>query len=114
VEKLQLQKSEELYAQAKDLIPGGVPGIRRPYNFVPGEYPIFVVSGKGGRITDVDGNEYIDLLCSYGPLILGHREEEVDKSSSSRSARKGFASTWSSPCRISWRSRCASSSPVPR
>jgi glutamate-1-semialdehyde-2,1-aminomutase len=90
VEKLRLQKSEELYAQAKDLIPGGVPGIRRPYNFVPGEYPIFVVSGKGGRITDVDGNEYIDLLCSYGPLILGHREEEVDNAVIEQIRQKGF------------------------
>jgi glutamate-1-semialdehyde-2,1-aminomutase len=90
VEKLQLQKSEELYAQAKDLIPGGVLGIRRPYNFVPGEYPIFVVSGKGGRITDVDGNEYIDLLCSYGPLILGHREEEVDNAVIEQIRQKGF------------------------
>ena len=79
MEKLELQKSNELYAQALDLIPGGILGIRRPYNFVPGEYPIFVVSGKGGRITDVDGKEYIDMLCSYGPVILGHREEEVDK-----------------------------------
>ena len=90
MEKLQLQKSEELYAQAKDLIPGGVLGIRRPYNFVPGEYPIFVVSGKGGRITDVDGNEYIDLLCSYGPIILGHREEEVDNAVIEQIRQKGF------------------------
>jgi len=53
-------------------------GIRRPYNFVPGEYPIFITHGKGGHIFDVDGNEYIDMLCSYGPIILGHVEPEID------------------------------------
>jgi glutamate-1-semialdehyde-2,1-aminomutase len=90
VEKLKLEKSEELYAEALDLIPGGILGIRRPYNFVPGEYPIFMVSGKGGRITDVDGNEYIDLLCSYGPIILGHREEEVDNAVIEQIRQRGF------------------------
>lgn len=90
MEKLKLEKSEELYAEALDLIPGGILGIRRPYNFVPGEYPIFMVSGKGGRITDVDGNEYIDLLCSYGPIILGHREEEVDNAVIEQIRQRGF------------------------
>jgi glutamate-1-semialdehyde-2,1-aminomutase len=97
VEKLQLQKSEELYAEALDLIPGGILGIRRPYNFVPGEYPIFIVSGKGGRITDVDGNEYIDLLCSYGPIILGHREEEVDNAVIEQIRQKGFCFNLTQP-----------------
>lgn len=78
MEKLTLTNSERLYAEALDLIPGAVLGIRRPYNFVPGEYPIFLEKGKGGRVWDVDGNEYIDLLCAYGPIILGHREKEVD------------------------------------
>ncbi|MEW6280248.1 MAG: aspartate aminotransferase family protein [Candidatus Eremiobacterota bacterium] len=74
-----LTRSEELFAAAQHLIPGGVGGIRRPYNFVPGEYPIFLEKGQGGYIFDVDGNRYIDLLCSYGPIILGHREKEVDE-----------------------------------
>jgi glutamate-1-semialdehyde-2,1-aminomutase len=97
VEKLKLQKSNALYAEAQDLIPGGVLGIRRPYNFVPGEYPIFIVSGKGGRITDVDGNEYIDLLCSYGPIILGHREEEVDNAVIEQIRQKGFCFNLTQP-----------------
>ncbi len=75
---LQLDKSQALYTQAKNLIPGGMLGIRRPYNFVPDEYPVFIASGKGGRVTDVDGNEYVDMLCSYGPIILGHCEKEID------------------------------------
>ena len=87
---LKLDKSLELFEQAKGLIPGGTLGIRRPYNFVEGEYPIFFDSGKGGRVTDVDGNEYIDFLCAYGPVILGYREEEVDESVIAQVKDKGF------------------------
>lgn len=73
-----LTKSLQMFEQAKDLSPGGVMGIRRPYNFVEGEYPIFISHGRGGTITDVDGNTYMDMLCSYGPIILGHVEPEID------------------------------------
>lgn len=97
MDRLSLQKSSELYTEALDLIPGGILGIRRPYNFVPGEYPIFVVSGKGGRITDVDGNEYIDLLCSFGPIILGHREEEVDDAVVEQMRQRGFCFNLAQP-----------------
>lgn len=78
MEKLNLKKSEAMWQEALDLVPGGVLGIRRPYNFVPGEYPYFIARGEGGHIWDVDGNEYIDMLCGYGPIILGHREPEID------------------------------------
>lgn len=83
-------KSEQLYEEAKKLVPGGVLGIRRPYNFVPGEYPIFIESGQGGKVTDVDGNSYLDMLCSYGPIILGHRESEVDEAVITQIREKGF------------------------
>ncbi len=89
-EKLNITRSEELFEEAKQYIPGGVLGIRRPYNFVPGEYPIFIDSGKGGYIYDVDGNKYMDMLCSYGPIILGHREEEVDNAVIAQIQDKGF------------------------
>ena len=75
---LNLKHSLQLYKESKGLIPGGVIGIRRPLNFVPGEYPIFIREGKGGRIKDVDGNSFIDMLCSYGPIIIGHAEENID------------------------------------
>ncbi|GAB4300867.1 MAG: aminotransferase class III-fold pyridoxal phosphate-dependent enzyme [Myxococcota bacterium] len=78
MKKLKLSKSEELYKEALERIPGGVLGIRKPQNFVPGEYPIFLERAKGGRIWDVDGNEFIDMLCGYGPIIIGHREKEID------------------------------------
>jgi glutamate-1-semialdehyde aminotransferase len=89
-EKLDLRESERLYREALGLIPGAILGIRRPYNFVPGEYPVFFESAKGGRVTDVDGNEYIDMLCAYGPIIIGHREEEIDDAVIEQMRGKGF------------------------
>ncbi len=87
--KLALAKSEMYFAQAQEVIPGGLMGIRRPYNFVPGEYPIFLTEGKGGRVRDVDGNEYVDMLCAYGPIILGYRESEVDEAAIAQLRDKG-------------------------
>lgn len=89
-DKLKLDKSMALFAEAQTLIPGGVAGIRRPYNFVVGEYPIYFDSGKGGRVTDVDGNEYIDYLCAYGPIIIGYREDEIDNAVFEQVRSKGF------------------------
>ena len=89
-EKLKLENSERLYKEAQELIPGGMMGIRRPYNFVPGEYPIFFEEGKGGKVIDADGNEYIDMLCAYGPIIMGHREKEIDKAAMEQIKNKGF------------------------
>jgi glutamate-1-semialdehyde aminotransferase len=76
--KLELTKSMTMLEDAYRLTPGGVGGIRRPYNFVVGEYPVFITHGKGGHIWDVDGNEYIDMLCAYGPIILGYVEPEIN------------------------------------
>jgi glutamate-1-semialdehyde aminotransferase len=89
-DKLKLDKSMALFAEAQTLIPGGVAGIRRPYNFVVGEYPIYFDSGKGGRVTDVDGNEYIDYSCAYGPIIIGYREDEIDNAVFEQVRSKGF------------------------
>lgn len=89
-EHLKLDNSNKLYAEAQELIPGGMMGIRRPYNFVPGEYPIFFDSAKGGKVTDADGNEYIDMLCAYGPIIIGHREREIDAAVIKQIKEKGF------------------------
>ena len=89
-EKLTLENSMNAFEHGKTLVPGGVLGIRRPYNFVEGEYPIFVENGKGGQIVDVDGNEYVDFLCAYGPIILGYREQEIDKAVIQQILEKGF------------------------
>jgi len=95
--KLKLEASERLYEEALDLIPGGILGIRRPYNFVPGEYPIFFESAQGGRVTDVDGNEYVDMLCAYGPIIIGHREKEIDDAVIEQIRAKGFCFSLTQP-----------------
>ena len=88
--KLNLDHSNRLYKEALDLIPGAILGIRRPYNFVEGEYPIFFETAKGGKVIDVDGNEYLDMLCAYGPIIIGHREEEIDNAVIDQIRNKGF------------------------
>ena len=91
--KLNVTKSLELFEQAKTLVPGGVLGARKPSDFIEGEYPIYLEYGKGCRLTDVDGNEYIDFLCGYGPIILGYREEEVDEAVARQIRDKGFCFT---------------------
>lgn len=77
--KLNLTRSMKMYEEAQRLSPGGLMGIRRPYNFVAGEYPIFIERGYDGHIVDVDGNDYIDMLCAYGPIILGYNEPEINQ-----------------------------------
>jgi len=93
IKKLNLTKSFELFEEAKGLVPGGVLGARKPSDFIEGEYPIFFDQGKGCRLWDVDGNEYIDFLCGYGPIILGYREEEVDDAVIRQIKDKGFCFT---------------------
>jgi 3-aminobutanoyl-CoA transaminase len=92
-EKLNITKSRQLFEEATGLIPGGVLGARKPADFIDGEYPIFLESGKGCRLIDVDGNEFIDFLCGYGPIILGYREEEVDDAVYKQIKEKGFCFT---------------------
>jgi len=96
-DKLNIARSQELFEEAKKLIPGGVLGARKPSDFIEGEYPIFLESGKGCRLIDVDGNEYIDFLCGYGPIILGYREEEVDEAVIAQIRDKGFCFTLTQP-----------------
>lgn len=91
--KLNITRSKELFEEAKTLVPGGVLGARKPGDFIEGEYPIFLEYGKGSRLTDVDGNVFIDFLCGYGPIILGYREDEVDDAVIKQIKDKGFCFT---------------------
>lgn len=68
--------SQELFERAKKKITGGVNSPVRAFQSV-GMIPRFIRSAKGDRITDVDGNEYIDYVCSWGPGILGHAHPQV-------------------------------------
>jgi glutamate-1-semialdehyde 2,1-aminomutase len=69
-------KSAELFERAQVRIPGGVNSPVRAFRAVGGD-PVFLQRGKGARVWDVDGNEYVDFLCSWGPLILGHAHDAV-------------------------------------
>jgi len=92
-QKLNITRSLEFYEEACGLVPGGVLGARKPDDFIKGEYPIFLETGKGSRLIDVDGNEFVDFLCGYGPIILGYREEEVDNAVCDQIKEKGFCFT---------------------
>ena len=65
------QKSDSIYNEAVTVMPGGVNSPVRAYMNV-GRNPLFIEKGKGSKIYDIDGNEYIDYICSWGPNILGH------------------------------------------
>jgi glutamate-1-semialdehyde 2,1-aminomutase len=69
-------KSEELFRRAQETIPGGVNSPVRAYRSVGGNPP-FIARGEGAHIFDVDGNEYIDYVGSWGPLLLGHRHPDI-------------------------------------
>lgn len=69
-------KSKALFNEAVDLLPGGVNSPVRAFNSVNMD-PIYMEEGKGSKIYDVDGNEYIDYVLSWGPLILGHANDQV-------------------------------------
>ena len=69
-------KSEELYKIALDLMPGGVNSPVRAFGAV-GRNPLFIDHAKGSYVYDVDGNKFIDYVCSWGPGILGHSHPEV-------------------------------------
>ena len=73
---MQLSKSEALFAEAQKYIPGGVNSPVRSFRAVGGTPP-FISRGQGARVWDVDGNEYIDYLGSWGPLVLGHSHPAV-------------------------------------
>jgi glutamate-1-semialdehyde 2,1-aminomutase len=72
-------ESDALLARARRVVPGGVYGHQAPRMVVGGSYPYFFARGDGCRIWDVDGNEYLDLMCSYGPIVLGHRHPAVEE-----------------------------------
>jgi glutamate-1-semialdehyde 2,1-aminomutase len=69
--------SEALFRRAVDVLPGGVNSPVRAMRAIGREHPIFVEHGEGCELVDVDGNRYIDWVCSWGPLILGHADPGV-------------------------------------
>ena len=75
---MQRTKSEELYKESSKYFPGGVNSPVRAFKSVDGT-PLFITKGDKDKVWDADGNEYIDFCASWGPLILGHNNEDIKK-----------------------------------
>jgi len=73
---MKLERSQKLFEEAQKYLPGGVDSPVRAFKAVGGTPP-FIARGQGSRIYDEDGNEFIDYVCSWGPLILGHSHPQV-------------------------------------
>ncbi len=80
-------KSRTAFRRANTVLVGGVDSPVRAFNAVGGEPP-FIAKASGATITDIDGNDYIDYVCSYGPMILGHAHEQVT-TAINKAVRKG-------------------------
>jgi len=91
---MEFDKSRELFARAGTLIPGGVNSPVRAFKSV-GSQPVFIDHAEGCRIFDVDGNEYVDYVSSWGPLILGHSHPVVVQAIR---AAAGRGTSYGAPC----------------
>ena len=75
---MNFKKSQKLYEEGLVHLVGAVNSPVRAFTSVGGN-PLFIKKAQGSKITDVDGNKYIDLVLSYGPMVLGHRHKKVQK-----------------------------------
>ena len=91
-----MRRTSELFDRAKRVLPGGVNSPVRAFRAVGGT-PFFVAHAAGARITDVDGNSYVDYVCSWGPLILGHAHPAV-LDAVRAAAERGW--TYGAPCAV--------------
>ena len=89
-----MSRSSELFDRAKRVLPGGVNSPVRAFRAVGGT-PFFVAHAQGSKLTDVDGNSYVDYVCSWGPLILGHAHPAV-LDAVREAAQRGW--TYGAPC----------------
>ena len=88
------KRSEELFKQACAVIPGGVNSPVRACRNVDCQ-PLFIRAGKGSHVVDVDGNEFIDFVLSWGPMILGHADEAVTRAIADAASR---GTSYGAPC----------------
>src|SRR5450631_1240581 len=78
-------RDQALRARAKAVIPGGMYG-HLNMRLMPADYPQFMTSGVGARVVDVDGREFVDLMNSWGPVLLGHQHPEVEEAAARQAA----------------------------
>ena len=86
---MSFKKSEKLYQKGLTHLVGAVNSPVRAFASVGGN-PLFIKKAKGSKIIDVDGNEYVDLVLSYGPMILGHRHKSVEKAAK-KALKNGYS-----------------------
>ncbi|WP_026777321.1 glutamate-1-semialdehyde 2,1-aminomutase [Polaribacter sp. Hel_I_88] len=86
---MKFKKSEKLYNKGLKHLVGAVNSPVRAFSSVGGN-PLFIKKAKGSKIIDVDGNEYVDLVVSYGPMILGHRHKKVEKAAK-KALKNGYS-----------------------
>lgn len=86
---MEFKKSQKLYEKGLKNLVGAVNSPVRAFSSVGGN-PLFIKKAKGSTITDVDGNKYLDLVLSYGPMILGHRHKSVQKAAK-KALKKGYS-----------------------
>ncbi|MBL8020593.1 MAG: glutamate-1-semialdehyde 2,1-aminomutase [Leptospirales bacterium] len=91
---MNIKTSEELFARARKVIPGGVNSPVRAFRSVGGT-PVYMQSGNGARLIDADGNQYVDYCNSWGPLITGHRHAAI---LAAIQEQLGRALTFGTPC----------------
>lgn len=78
--KFTYKKSNKLFERAVEVIPNGIYGHFSPAPLIPvSAYPFYVEKAEGSRITDVDGNEFIDYMCGYGPMVAGYKNKIIEK-----------------------------------
>ena len=85
-----LPRDAALRERARAVIPGGMWGHMNAA-YMPQGYPQFFARAEGARLRDVDGNEYVDLMCAYGPMILGYGDAEVEAAADAQRARMAVA-----------------------
>jgi glutamate-1-semialdehyde 2,1-aminomutase len=86
--ELLFPKSMALFERARRVIPAGIYGHTTPAQLVPTEFPYYAARAEGCRYWDADGREYLDFLCSYGPIVLGHQHPEIEEAAE-RQRREG-------------------------
>lgn len=82
-----LTKSYEMFERAERVIPGGIHGTRTPRFATFGDFPAFLASADGCRLVDVDGNEYVDFMCAYGPILLGYGHPGIERAAADQDSQ---------------------------
>ena len=105
------EKSIALFSRATKVVPGGIYGHQSPVLTVPGSFPYFIQSAEGCRIRDVDGNEYIDFMCGYGPIVVGYNNPRVEEAATAQ-AREMNISNLPGPLWVELSERLVKQTPI--